>query len=99
MDFSDFIVNQKRVPGMEFVGKRSKGIIESYNLPVGNTQGWGEIENKEKRAPGMEFVGKRAPGMEFVGKRAPGMEFVGKRAPGMEFVGKRSFNDYDYAKF
>jgi hypothetical protein len=86
MDFSYFIVNQKRVPGMEFVGKRSEGIMDSYNLPVGDTTGWGEME---KRAPGMEFVGKRAPGMEFVGKRAPGMEFVGKRAPGMEFVGKR----------
>ena len=76
MDFSNFIVNQKRVPGMEFVGKRSEGIQESYNLPVGDIQGWGEMD---KRAPGMEFVGKRAPGMEFVGKRAPGMEFVGKR--------------------
>ena len=81
---------------MEFVGKRSEGIIESYNLPVVDTEGWGAME---KRAPGMEFVGKRAPGMEFVGKRAPGMEFVGKRAPGMEFVSKRSFKDYDYAKF
>jgi hypothetical protein len=99
MHFSDFIVNQKRVPGMEFVGKRSEGIVDSYNLPVVDTQGWGETETMEKRAPGMEFVWKRAPGMEFVGKRAPGMEFVGKRAPGMEFVGKRSFKDYDYAKF
>jgi hypothetical protein len=94
--FSEFKVNQKRVPGMEFVGKRSEGIIGSYNLPVDDTQSWGIMD---KRAPGMEFVGKRAPGMEFVGKRAPGMEFVGKRAPGMEFVGKRSFKDYDYAQF
>jgi hypothetical protein len=29
MHFSDFIVNQKRVPGMEFVGKRSEGIIQT----------------------------------------------------------------------
>jgi hypothetical protein len=54
IDFSDFILNQKRFPGMEFVGKRSEGIIESYNLPVLDTEGGGAME---KRAPGMEFAG------------------------------------------
>ena len=60
MDFLDFKVNQKRDPGMEFVGERSEGILESYNLPMADTRGWGEIEIKEKRAPGMEFVGEKS---------------------------------------
>ena len=71
-EYPEFVLNQKRVPGMEFVGKRSEGMMRSYNIPL-----------SDKRAPGMEFVGKRARGMKFVGKRSPGMEFEGKRAPGI----------------
>ena len=86
---SVYTVNVKRVPGMEFVGKRSEGMIQSYNIPVLDKLGWSET-NIGKRAPGMEFVGKRAPGMEFVGKRANGMEFSGKRAPVLEIIDKRA---------
>merc|ERR1711915_532542 len=86
----DQFKEEKRLAGMEFVGKRSY----SYNIPVLSWNGRIEtspgIEMVMKRVPGMEFVGKRVPGMEFVGKRAPGMEFVGKLVPGMEFVEKRS---------
>merc|ERR1711915_591311 len=88
-EMMDQFKEEKRLPGMEFVGKRSY----SYNIPVlswnGRIETSPRIEMVMKRVPGMEFVGKRVPGMEFVGKRAPGMEFVGKRAPGMDFVGKR----------
>ena len=87
LQYSDLAVSMKRAPGIEFVGKRSEGMIQIYNIPAVDQRELKELE-KRKRAPGMEFVGKRAPGMEFVGKRVPGMEFIGKRAPGMEFVGK-----------
>ena len=92
-EYSDFVFNQKRVPGMEFVGKRSEGMMQSYNIPVVGNRGWMGMELMGKRAPGMEFVGKRAPGMGFVGKRAPGMEFVGKRSPGIPFVVKRAYKN------
>ena len=64
----------KRAPGMEFVGKRAPGMEFVGKRAPG-------MEFVGKRAPGMEFVGKRSPGMEFVGKRSPGMEFLGKRSP------------------
>merc|ERR1711915_138685 len=87
-EMMDQFKKEKRLSGMEFVGKRSY----SYNIPVLSWNGRIEtspgIEMVMKRAPGMEFVGKRAPGMEFDGKGAPEMEFVGKQAPGMEFMGK-----------
>ena len=73
---------EKRVPGMEFVGKRSY----SYNIPL---LPWEEREAKDQ---GLMIVEKRVPGMEFVGKRSP-LSLISKRASGMEFVGKRSSDD------
>jgi len=67
----------KRVPGSEFLGKRSSGPTVQ------------ELQQLEKRVPGSEFLGKRVPGSEFLGKRVPGSEFLGKRVPGSEFLGKR----------
>ena len=58
---------KKRVPGMEFVGKRGDAEFHSYNIPLMDGRTFEDVE-VEKRVPGMEFVGKRAPGMEFVGK-------------------------------
>jgi len=72
---------QKRVPGSEFLGKRSGG--NSFDKRVPGSEFLG------KRVPGSEFLGKRVPGSEFLGKRVPGSEFLGKRAPGSEFLGKR----------
>merc|ERR1712008_506824 len=68
----------KRVPGSEFLGKRSSGPSVQ------------ELQQLEKRVPGSEFLGKRVPGSEFLGKRVPSSEFLGKRVPGSEFLGKRS---------
>ena len=56
----DLLTNQKRAPGMEFVGKRSGGL---WNDRLGF--GKGIIL---KRAPGMEFVGKRNSWMKFMRK-------------------------------
>ena len=80
----DILLNQKRAPGMEFVGKRSGGL---WN----DRRGFGK-GRISKRAPGMEFVGNRASWMKFMRKPSPIVEQARKRGPGMEFVGKRSSN-------
>ena len=84
------LLNQKRAPGMEFVGKRSGGL---WNDRLGF--GKGIIL---KRAPGMEFVGKRNSWMKFMRKNPPSVEPARKRGPGMEFVGKRSSNANNLAE-
>ena len=50
------VARQKRVPGTEFVGKRT----ENFNIPV-NIRGWG-----------MDIMGKIHPGMELLGKQTLG---------------------------
>ena len=65
---------RKRAPGMEFVGKRGEGLVQSDSIPLLYKRGW---RGMLKRAPGMEFVGKRVPGHTAVRKRVPGAEFVG----------------------
>ena len=85
----NLLLNQKRAPGMEFVGKRSGGL---WNDRMGF--GKGRIL---KRAPGMEFVGKRASWMEFMRKASPLVEPARKRGPVMKFVGKRSSNSNNLA--
>ena len=86
----DLLLNQKRVPGMEFVGKRSGGL---WNDRLGF--GKGIIL---KRAPGMEFVGKRNSWMKFMRKNPPLVEPARKRVPGMEFVVKGFSNANNLAE-
>ena len=88
------MVKQKRVPGTEFVGKRS----EKFNIPL-NMSGWG-MNITRKIHPGMELLVKqtlgRKPlfgktvGRNIVRKSAPRTESVQKRSLGMEFIGKRA---------
>jgi hypothetical protein len=89
-DYEDLAEKRKRVPGMEFVGKRSGQISQSINFP---SESFG-MEILRRKAQKMKFDRKRSPGMEFVGKwemnSDPRKQFMVKRAPGMEFVGKRS---------
>ena len=94
--YSAIVMNPQRGLGMEFLGKRSVGIENSYNrVPVVELEPVvQEVQDRgpnvvRKRGLGMEFVGKRTAGFNVVRKRVPGMEFIGKRMPGMEFVGKR----------
>jgi len=87
----------KRVPGSEFLGKRSGKVTPADRWAVYHS--YKRVPGSEflgKRAPGSEFLGKRVPGSEFLGKRVPGSEFLGKRVPGSEFLGKRSQDYYDY---
>jgi hypothetical protein len=35
----DSVVRRKRVPGTEFVGKRSEGSLQNYNIPL-NMRDW-----------------------------------------------------------
>merc|ERR1712060_989398 len=51
--FNDPPAPQKRVPGMEFVGKRAPGMEFLGKRAPG-------MEFVGKRAPGMEFLGKRS---------------------------------------
>jgi hypothetical protein len=89
-DYVDLAEKKKRTPGMEFVGKRSGHISQSFNFPTGSFG----MEIMRRKVPKVMLDRKRSPGMEFVGKRAtnsdPRKQFMVKRAPGMEFVGKRS---------
>ena len=97
------MVKQKRVPGTEFVRKRS----ENFNIPL-NMSGWGmnitrkihlgmELLVKQTlgrkvffgKTAGRNNVRKLAPRTEFVDKRSLGMEFIGKRAHRMQIVDKR----------
>ena len=84
----DVLLNQKRVPGMEFVGKRNGGL---WNDRLGF--GKGIIL---KRSPGMEFVGKRNYRRKFIRNKQQLEEHAWKRGPGMEFVGKRSSTANNY---
>ena len=94
----DLSVKQKRVPGTEFLGKRSEGGLQTYNYPV-KIRGWG-MDRMGKRHLGMELLVKRTPGRKSFGgntagrnnvrKIAPKTEFVDKRSLGMEFIGKRA---------
>ena len=67
---------RKRAPGMEFVGKRREGLVQSDSIPLLYKREWTEML---KRAPGMEFVGKRVLCNDVIGKRVPGVDFMGKQ--------------------
>jgi hypothetical protein len=88
------VARQKRVPGTEFVGKRT----ENFNIPV-NIRGWG-MDITGKRHLGMELLVKQTLGRKplfgktvgryIVRKLAARTESVDKRSLGMEFIGKKS---------
>ena len=62
-------LQRKRVPGMEFVGKRSNPVgIPVYGGSYHPTSYGSELA--DEIAPNSRVILKRAPGMEFVGKRA-----------------------------
>ena len=92
----DSVVRQKRVPGTEFVGKRSEGRLQNYNIPL-NMRDW-EMDIMGKRHLGMELLVQQTPGRKSfwgntadrknVRKLAPRTEFVDKRSLGMEFIEK-----------